>query len=173
MNFNELRSCITHNDWIIIFVNVIFFVVVQTLFFRFIASKQYENVLKQKVEILKIYADKFPSEKKRIHKLIEKYLKENNELINQQYKTRNQKNLALEDLYCWNFLKVIVALLVITMFLNKQPWNPVYTLGLIFVVLGYTTEILFFFLIVKRYEFVGDHHISSELSKHLFEIPPL
>lgn len=162
-----VRNCISFNDWIVIYVNVIFFVVVQTLFFRYIASKQYENVLKQKVEIIKIYGEKFPKEKVKIDEQVKEYLIENNDKIQDQQNKRSKKNAVSENTYCWNFLKVISVLLLITLYINKEQWTPIHTLGLIFVVLGYTTEILFFFLIVQKYEFVGDHTITSEISKQL------
>ena len=166
-SITTIRNCISFNDWIVIYVNVIFFVVVQTLFFRYIASKQYENVLKQKVEILKLYGEKFPNEKTKIDKNIQEYINENREKIEEQYKKRSKKNAELETTYCWNFAKAIVALLILTLIINKEQWTSIHTLGLVFVILGYTTEILFFFLIVKQYEFVGDHKISSEIFKQL------
>ena len=48
--FNYLNR----NDLIPIFLNVIFFIIVQTIFFIYVASKQFENVLKEKLNIVKV-----------------------------------------------------------------------------------------------------------------------
>ena len=44
---------INRNDLIPIFTNVIFFIFIQTIFFLYIASKQFENVLKDKLNFIK------------------------------------------------------------------------------------------------------------------------
>ena len=51
--------------------------------------------------------------------------------------------------------------------INKTNWNDVYTLCLIFVLLAYGTELLFFLFIVKKYEFVGDFYILNNLFKQI------
>lgn len=162
-----VRNCIPLNDWVIIYVNVIFFIIVQTFFFRYIASKQYEDVLKQKIEIIKLYSEKFPTEKEKIDKYVKDYLKTNKNKIQDQHNKRSEKNVILENTYCWNFLKVTIVLLLLTLYISKEQWTSLHTFGLILVVLGYTTELLFFYLIVRKYEFVGDHKITSEISKNL------
>ena len=42
----SIKECIDRNDLIPVLSNVIFFVIVQTLFFKYVASKQYEVVKK-------------------------------------------------------------------------------------------------------------------------------
>ena len=43
------------NAWLAILTNVIFFMVVQTIFFIKVASKQVDIVIKDKINIIKIY----------------------------------------------------------------------------------------------------------------------
>ena len=46
---------------------------------------------------------------------------------------------------------------------SKRKWNDVDSLSLLFVILAYCTELFFFFFIVRKYEFVGDHQIISDI----------
>jgi hypothetical protein len=46
---------------------------------------------------------------------------------------------------------------------SKRKWNNVDNLSLLFVTLAYCTELFFFFFIVRKYEFVGDHQIISDI----------
>lgn len=47
--------------------------------------------------------------------------------------------------------------------MKKRVTNNVSTLCLLFVTLAYCTELFFFFFIVRKYEFVGDHYIISDI----------
>jgi membrane associated rhomboid family serine protease len=151
------------NDWIIILSNVIFFMVVQTLFFRYVASKQYESVLKNKLSLVQKLSDKDESLKEVLTKFKVEYLAENNEKIGIQKRNRELANNQLETRYSWVYVAyAVIALLIVFTFTN-QRWQPVHSLGLIMVVFAYITELYFFFFIVQKYEFVGDHYLYSKI----------
>ena len=56
----------------------------------------------------------------------------------------------------------LMLLHIIFIMKSTRKWNDVDTLSLLFVTLAYCTELFFFFFIVRKYEFVGDHYIISE-----------
>ena len=57
---SSIKNCIERNDLIPVLSNVIFFVIVQTLFFKYVASKQYEDVLENKLDFFKILSKNLP-----------------------------------------------------------------------------------------------------------------
>lgn len=179
ISFNYKKINVNENDWVIILTNVLFFTIVQILFFKFIASKQYETVLVSKLDIIKRYSKKNPEFKEFIDKNKQNFLETNNIDIKKQRKERENNNYKLIIDYCSKPIIIsifaLILILVISktdMFssilnINKTNWNDVYTLGLIFVLLAYGTEILFFLFIVKKYEFVGDFYILNNLFKQI------
>ena len=86
----SIKECIDRNDLIPVLSNVIFFVIVQTLFFKYVASKQYEVVLESKLDFIKTICDNDPYLKSKIYDFRDKYLQENKEKVEQQEKIRNE-----------------------------------------------------------------------------------
>ena len=179
------KQDINENDWFIVFANVLFFMVVQTAFFYFIASKEYEDVIVSKLDIVKRYASKNEIFKMLVNMYKNKYLEDNKQEIEKQTKERKQNNEKLTLEYCGVPIlivsSIVVLLLVATKtkvlskvtinnatikgLLNSTPWNKYDNLGLILVLLAYITELFFFFFIVKKYEYVGDNYILNNLFK--------
>lgn len=158
-------ACLNKYDWIIVLVNVIFFMIVQTLFFKFVASKQYADVLVSKIDLIKLFLSKEPEKQSEFNDYKNEYLKTNNEKALQQQRARDKTNKELTRKYCLNLILLgIVVLIVTVLFMkSKTQWNDVYTLSLVLVLLSYTTELCFFFFIVEKYEFVGDHYIIANI----------
>jgi hypothetical protein len=177
ISFKYKNLNVNENDWVIILTNVLFFTIVQILFFKFVASKQYENVLVSKLDIIKRYSQKNPDFKELIDKNKQKFLETNNIDIQKQRKERENKNYKLIIDYCSKPIAISIFALILILVISKTDmfssilnikktnWNDVYTLGLIFVLLAYGTELLFFLFIVKKYEFVGDFYILNNLFK--------
>jgi hypothetical protein len=143
--------------------------VVQTMFFVFVASKQYETVLVSKIDLVKAVYDKFPNIKESLIKTKNKYVQDNSELVSKQKKARKKENEHLLWRYCG--VPIVIALVAMAYLLmfsrSREPWSNVDTLGLMYVMLGYLTELCFFFFIVRKYEFVGDQYIVSNVSQNL------
>jgi hypothetical protein len=179
ISFKYKNLNVNENDWVIILTNVLFFTIVQILFFKFVASKQYENVLVSKLDIIKRYSQKNPDFKELIDKNKQNFLETNNIDIQKQRKEREKKNYKLIIDYCSKPIAISIFALILILVISKTDmfssilnikktnWNDVYTLGLIFVLLAYGTEILFFLFIVKKYEFVGDFYILNNLFKQI------
>ena len=85
----NILSCIDRNDLIPVLSNVIFFVIVQTLFFKYVASKQYEVVLESKLNFIKTICNNDPFLKKYIYEFKHKYLDKNKDIVIQQETKRN------------------------------------------------------------------------------------
>ncbi len=161
----SITDCIDRNDLIPVLANVIFFVIVQTLFFKYVASKQYEVVLQSKLDFVKTICDNDPYLKYKIYEFRDKYLQENKNIAKQQENNRNEKNIKLFYMYSGIpfFIFTLMLLHIIFIMKSKRKWNDVDTLSLLFVTLAYCTELFFFFFIVRKYEFVGDHYIISDV----------
>jgi hypothetical protein len=165
-------ECLTRNNLIVVIVNVIFFMFVQTLFFNLVASQQYVNVLKSKVDILNIFSQKDPHIRTVLSAFKTDYIKAHIESAKQQEALRKQHNdaLAREHSYHYIALATVILVAVVLPMKSKEPWGPVDTLNILIVLLAYSTELLFFFFIVRKYEFVGDHYIMSSLAKEIKQI---
>jgi hypothetical protein len=161
----SIKSCIDRNDLIPVLANVIFFVVVQTLFFKYVASKQYENVLESKLDFVKTICDNDNYLRDKIYKIRDDYLENNKELVERQEKIREEKNIKLYYSYSGIPFVIFLLMLLHLIFImkSKRKWNDVDSLSLLFVTLAYCTELFFFFFIVRKYEFVGDHQIISDI----------
>jgi len=150
--FNYLKR----NDLIPIFTNVLFFMFIQTIFFLYVASKQFENVLNDKIKLIKILSDNNPY----IENVINEY--KNNYLSNANFdliiKERNQYNNDILLIYCGIPIIVISIILLYVLFIMKSDnkWNKVDTLSLLFVTLAYMTELFIFFCVITQYVFIGD-----------------
>jgi hypothetical protein len=163
--------CFTRGDWIVVFSNVLFFMVVQTAFFWYIASRQYENVLISKLEMFKLAAQKNSTFKRKLKTIQEEYTKKYKSQADQLAKEREKINKELTWKYCGKLIVVvsgIIGLLVLSYFFVKgKSWNNVDTLNMLFVTLAYCTELFFFFFIVRKYEFVGDNYILTNLFQNI------
>lgn len=156
-------------NMIIAFVNILFFIVVQTIFFKFVASKQFNVVLKDKVDILNSYLSYDPEAKVAVHawKASPEYqVLEQTALI--QERKREDLNVAL--MKSWIGVPFLLAIVILTIFLymllksnSKDTWTGVDTAVLSLVVGAYATEILFYLTIVRQYEFYGDIQIYNKL----------
>ncbi len=161
----SILNCLGRNDLIPVVANVLFFMIVQTLFFYYIASQQYETVLVSKLDFVKTMAEENKSFRNTLENLKKDFLEKNEKHSKDQKKLRDEHNKNLTKKYCG--IPILIGLLMMTHLVfimkTKRPWNSVDTLSLLFVLLAYGTEILFFIFIVRKYEFVGDQYIMSKL----------
>jgi hypothetical protein len=164
----------------ITFLNVGFFMVVQILFFYIIASKQIDVIIESKSDII----NKFIEHSNETNDNIKKYLNSNTYKDKYNKGTLTEKErLRLNRKIIWLKLKpflitvfTIITLSFITLIFFSVPKiqrkfnispNIIdnYTLSLsdkvliMFVLGAFSTELLFFFGMVKNYEFVGDFEV--------------
>lgn len=161
------------NTWIVILTNVIFFIIVQTLFFVFIASKQVDNVIEDKVAIIKTFASYNDTINDKITEFLnskKRNIVENN--AEKQKHKRNRYNLSLIQKRVG--IPLIIATIALGIFIYKMYkkdtllWNNTDTLALVLVLLAYMTELFMYFAVIKCYVFVGDYDILSTLLTEIF-----
>lgn len=153
---------------IVIFANVMFFMIIQTLFFRYIASKQFNVVIRDKANIMNEYL-KYNKEASKEYDVY-KNSKEVNEIkknAKKQFKERDGINI--DNTKTWigipfSIVLFILVVLVGMIFYNKNnTWDSVDTVLLSLVVLAYATEVIFYIGLVRQYQFYGDQSIYSGL----------
>lgn len=161
------------NDWIVIFSNVLFFMVVQTFFFRYVVSKQYENVLVSKLEMVKTLASKNENVKQYIEEFKRETIANYKNIATEKEIKRNIENKKLTLKYCWSLIIIVTVVLtglaiysVYGHLSGSHKWTLPDTLNMLFVLLAYSTEIFFYFFIVRKYEFVGDNYIITNVLQH-------
>ena len=163
----KISMCYNSLDWFLLLLNLLFFMVVQMYFFRYVASKQYETVLLSKTKIVDLYISKVPSYRDTFIKQGEKYKIENNEKIENQKREREIENNSLEFKYCWLPIIITSVVSVLILLYNTTKWIKYHTIGMVFIILGYVGELLFFFTMVKPYEFIGDYTVLDELVQQI------
>ena len=186
LKYLSIKSLLkNHTPLILItFLNVAFFMIVQILFYYFIVSKQIDEIVISKVGIINTYIkySKFVNNK------IKEFKNSNDYKIKEKQAENTEiKRLSINRNIIWmklkNFLIIVLSIIIfciiiLTIFsfsyiqkkfnLNSKEASKI-TLSLsdkiliLFVLGAFTTELLFFFGMVNRYEFVGDHEISSVL----------
>jgi hypothetical protein len=163
--FNYLNR----NDLIPIFLNVIFFIIVQTIFFIYVASKQFENVLKEKLNFVKVLSNN----NQYINNIITTL--KNNYVIGKDYTNvileREKYNNKLLTIYCGIPMGIICLFLIYILFIMKsdKQWTNVDTLSIFFVTLAYITELFLFFCVISQYIFIGDQYIIYNIVFQLFQ----
>tara|TARA_Y100000589_G_C27166947_1_gene635157 strand:- start:1240 stop:1830 length:591 start_codon:yes stop_codon:yes gene_type:complete len=178
--FNFIKNNFTPPVIFITFLNIGFFMVVQIAFFYIIASKQIDVIIESKADIIKNYT----LHSSKAHKSLQKYMnsdefKKKKNTANLTKKERLRLNrkiiwIKLQPFLIFIFSIVLVSLLLIIIFSTKSvqsklKWNNMsdYTLSLsdkvliLFVLGAFSTELLFFFGMVNRYEFIGDMEILN------------
>lgn len=144
------------NDYIPIFTNVLFFICIQTIFFIYVASKQFENILINKINIINIISNNNPYIRSLIHNYKNNYSPTKN--FDKILYEREIYNNELLLIYCGVPMIIISMILIYIIFFMKsdKPWNKVDTLSLFFVTLAYLTELFLFFCVISQYIFIGD-----------------
>jgi hypothetical protein len=153
--FNYLNR----NDLIPIFINVIFFIIFQIIFFIYVASKQFENVLKDKLNFIKELSNNNPYVYNIIQSLKKDYIKEKN--YDNIILERDKYNNKILLIYCGIPMFIIFIFIFYILFFMKseKSWNYIDSLSLFLVTFAYITEIFFFFCVIYQYIFIGDQNI--------------
>ena len=148
------------NNIILIFVNVLIFILMQTIFFYFVGSRQLEKVINDKVDIVNQYMKYDSSYKSKIKEYMNTEKIKN--IINKaedEEKERTQENIEIIKKWIGTPLIVLVSLLLICFIIfiiAKKKWTGIDNVGLSLVFTAYLTEICIFFGIIQKYIFLGD-----------------
>lgn len=144
---------------------ILVFMVVQLVFFHKIASKQLDSVVRKKATILKDTRNSIPD--KRVQLAMDAgmggycmSIKAAADAERKELAGRNRKYIVKSMLPVVAIPTVI--LLILAFGWRKKLRNSDF-LGLILVLAAYSTELMFFFLVVRRRVFIGDWHIANTL----------
>lgn len=172
-----MQKTFTGANTLTVLANIFLFIFVQTGFFYFVASKQFNNVLESKIDILNLYLKSSPSTRQQVKDFLQSNeVKEIQKLAKEQEIKRTQMNKDLIKQKMLPLLLFVTALIVIIIFMMMANKNNSWStfgvteqvlLGL--VLTAYVTEIMFFFGIVKKYEFYGDYRIMNTFYKSIKE----
>lgn len=149
--FKDLNSI----DYILILCNFCFFIVVQTLFFKFIASELVLTIIVDKIKNLKNFRG--------INLLLKNFISNSDiELLEkkgkQDKKNRDYKNNILiirSIIPIVLFLLFIIFALIIFSKKKGNKWYPYHTKLLFTIIFAFSSELLIFFLLFRKYDFIS------------------
>lgn len=150
-------------DFIIIFSNVLFFIVVQTIFYKYVASKQIDILVTEKTGILNEFLKNTPFARKDIHTFITS--EEATKIRTQSQKDKeHREELNRIVMLKWIGIPFGACILFLIMSVIVQinlgsSWTSSDTFLLIMIVSAYATELVIYFGIMKQYEFIGDNQL--------------
>jgi hypothetical protein len=160
------------NEVCLIFINLIIFMVIQTIFFHFVISKEYEVLLQEKMVTIQYYISNDEDFKA-------KYLKEKQKIISEEGKEKTQMEIKAEEqmkkrdninmtlylyyciipIICVLFVFVVIILLIkFPRQLSKTQWR-----NFALILLIYIPNMIIFFFVVKKYQYIGNIDILSRI----------
>lgn len=168
----------------IVVANVLAYIILQTLFFWFIASNSVNYVLEDKAALVHTFFSQRDSTKR----MMESYL--DNPVNTDYLPTIAARQKSDRDSQNWELVKtyimpiavvLLVALVVIrgVMYFRKQPFTRI-DMFLLFLVLGaFTTELYFFLTVSSQLTYIGDGEITwtlysalKRVAQRIFEVSP-
>jgi len=156
------------NGFIIVF-NVLFFLGVLLIFFWYVLSSQFQTIVLDKVDIITLMATYDENIKTSVTNLIQTINTEELKAAAQAEQiarnTTNQKGFV-ESLLGWFIVLGVLTLIAFIMLcihavgggINKGDWVLIFLL-----VLSFVTEIIFYFVVVDSWEFIGDYQLFKAL----------
>ena len=180
MSWAKRQVSLANNEtWIVNVVNLLFFALVQTLFFIFVASRIESDVVKRKGEALlqlRQLISKHPCERFRHlgcfidRAVVEARISRQAHVIREEA-SREESNIDLLRRWLGPViltLTILVGLLFLRGAYGRyRSGTPIMSVvggvGLLMVVLAYTTELLFYFGVVRRYQHIGDWQVARVL----------
>lgn len=152
-----------------IFLNILIFIIVQILFFYYIASGQYEEVVVGLSSLPIAYLEKAPLERDYYCKESDPSLQQNKDIKEkaEEEKVKNQdfnKKLILKYFTpVFVVLFFIILILFIIMFIKREKFIKADSIIFFTIIAAFSTELYYYFVIVRQMIFVGEQQIISEI----------
>jgi hypothetical protein len=169
-----IKTLSDKNEICLIFINIIIFMVIQTIFFYTVVSKEYEVLLKEKLNTVNYYLSQDANIKDYLIDLKndEKNIKKLNEIkkkADEQKKVRERANQILYWYYCFIPILCVLFLFVVLIFLfiftdmfkSEESFTITKILNYFLVFFVYTPEIIVFLYVIKKYQYIGNIDILS------------
>ncbi len=172
-NFWEVVS---EGNLLIMFSNIFVFIVIEIVFFWFVLSAGIDGVVKDKTGILIEFLEEFPEIREQAFEYVNSYEVKDNALIARfQKRQRDKRNFCLmkERLFPVLYtLAIVIFLVFASMILRKVPFSRPQRYLLLFVLGAFSTEIIYYFVVVDRWNIISDAKVASSMSDALFDISP-
>ena len=151
------------NHVILISVNILAFIVIQTSFFYFVGSQQLNKVITNKIGIIKSFIKYDDSYKTGVKNFVKsKSIQDILKKAEEEEETRTLQNIEIIKQWIGPPLIAMLSILVLAIIIliaTKSKWTGVDNVGISLVFTAYLTELFIFFGIINRYEFLGDNTI--------------
>jgi hypothetical protein len=166
---NILETLSDKNEVFLILINIIIFMIIQTLFFKYIISLEYENLIKEKLNTVNYYIDRDQEVKDMIIDYKNNNIDEIKNKSIEQKKIREEKNKKLYFYYC--IIPILIALLIFIViiilnyksliFKKSEKMRGIHYFNFALILLIYIPNMIIFFFVVKKYQFIGNIEILS------------
>jgi hypothetical protein len=163
------------NEVFLIFINIIIFMIIQTIFFKFVISTEYESLIKEKLNTVNYYI----SHDQEVKNIIINYKKNNIEKIKkkalEKEKIRDKINSKLYLEYCFMPILFFILIFIIIIILNyyslifkkSEKFEGVHYFNFVLILLIYIPNMIIFFFVVKKYQFIGNVEILSTIYNNI------
>lgn len=154
-------------DAVVSMSNVLFFMTVQILFFWFIASRQVDEVVRSKAEVLLLLRRRMEGEGmtfpvQLLDTVVLDGIGKHRSAASEERRNRNRLNLSLTLRWILPPILVVAAVLSALYVYNRRAgrsFTPAHWIGMALVILAYGTELLFFLFVVRPYIMVSDSDV--------------
>lgn len=163
-DFQTIKNVFDPSNLLILFANLLAFVLLQTTFFWFVASRNVEQVLEDK----SVYVSDLLSKRGVSLEMLRTYL-DSDEMralpkkAEEQREMREQINWELLKTYIMPVVIALVCVLVLIFFslaIRRQPLTSI-DLFLLFLVLGaFSTELYFYLTVTSQLIHLGDSRVA-------------
>jgi hypothetical protein len=143
--------------------------IIQTIFFSEVISKEYDTILAEKTHTVQHYISNDQDLLTAFKNYKTQFLADNETKKKEQKKEREEKNITLYTYYC---IIPIICVFVLFILINllvkfKDGLSGVQIFNFFLIIFVYTPELLIFMYVVKKYQFVGNIDILSRIYNNL------
>jgi C4-dicarboxylate transporter len=143
--------------------------VIQIIFFNFVISKEYDEIIKEKLVTVQYYISKDENLLKEFKRLKKENLKKFEEKAKLQEQAREKINKNLYLYYC---IIPILCLLFVFIVFNlvfkfSNSLTEIQWINFLLVIFVYTPEVIIFLYVVKKYQYIGNVEILSKIYNNL------
>lgn len=152
--------------------NVLFFVIVQTVFFWLVASQEVDRVVKKKAQILRLLRDNLKEQGLddavlALDVSIVRTTRENTPKAEAAAARRRGHNLRLTVRVIGAFMAAVLLCLILVVVYNRHAghrFGSAHWFGMALVPFVYVFELLFFLLVVEQYTMIGDYDLARQIT---------
>jgi hypothetical protein len=174
--YGDIQDTFDPANMLVVFCNLLAFMLLQTTFYWFVANHSIERVLKDKASVVALYAKQTPEVESELRKYLEndRNTREVPEQAAGQRMRRAEENWDLVKEYIMPVVLavvVVIVLIVIVLFLRRRALTRIDMFLLFMVMFAFTTELYFYLTVTTQLAYVGDNEFVQtvyESNKNMF-----